>query len=400
MPHLRAAKVGSFNPVVSRVLTNVLRTAPTRNKSIANPILIRYSQPTPFTGVHPLHRLLRCAFLPLALCINLLPAQNLKPATEDMRKNLSEATHAADLESAGTLPFHLAASFETYDYLGKPDGTGTLTEDWLSPLTYRRTLTYRGATSTRTATNGTIHYQDSGFKGSFPERRIIQALFQPGPDQERLDQAAFSSSDLKLGKIVLNCLSVSPSGITEKNSPSEKAPTAFCLSQNPPLIRTVLDPYGVDVVYNSLLSFSRHTLAKEVRLSHNGLNRAVLHVTDFAPAPILKESDFFLEGATGTATDEISLPPAIAAGHILVKKPPSYPDGAKWKHISGDVILAAIIDKEGNVANLEVISSPDPSLTTATVNAVKQWRYTPYLINGESVQIDTTITVNYSFSSR
>jgi protein TonB len=54
-----------------------------------------------------------------------------------------------------------------------------------------------------------------------------------------------------------------------------------------------------------------------------------------------------------------------------------------------------IIDKDGVVKNLEVVSG-DPLLVTAAMDAVKQWRYTPTLLNGRAVEVDTTITVTFT----
>ena len=58
-------------------------------------------------------------------------------------------------------------------------------------------------------------------------------------------------------------------------------------------------------------------------------------------------------------------------------------------------MLAAIISKSGNIENLRVISG-HPMLVQSALDAVKQWRYKPYYLNGEPVEVDTTITVNFT----
>jgi periplasmic protein TonB len=73
---------------------------------------------------------------------------------------------------------------------------------------------------------------------------------------------------------------------------------------------------------------------------------------------------------------------------------PEYPNEAKKKHISGDVLLKAIIDREGHVAELTLISG-NSILAESAVKAVKQWRYKPYILNGKPVDIETMITVKY-----
>lgn len=84
----------------------------------------------------------------------------------------------------------------------------------------------------------------------------------------------------------------------------------------------------------------------------------------------------------------------VAEKNILYKVPPRYPVEAKEKHITGDVILSVTIDHRGNVSELKVISG-DPILARAAADAVKQWKYKPYLLNGEPVFIDTTIRITF-----
>jgi len=85
----------------------------------------------------------------------------------------------------------------------------------------------------------------------------------------------------------------------------------------------------------------------------------------------------------------------VMAGNILTKVQPVYPQEAKDAGISGAVVLHAIIGKEGTVESLVVVSGPK-ELQGAALDAVKQWTYRPYLLNGEPTAVNTTITVNFS----
>ena len=77
---------------------------------------------------------------------------------------------------------------------------------------------------------------------------------------------------------------------------------------------------------------------------------------------------------------------------------PQYPQMAKIARVQGPVVLAAVIGKDGAIQNLHVISTASPLLNQAALEAVKQWRYRPYILNGEPVEVDTTITVNFTLS--
>lgn len=71
-----------------------------------------------------------------------------------------------------------------------------------------------------------------------------------------------------------------------------------------------------------------------------------------------------------------------------------YPVRARMEGIQGSVLLRAIIGENGNVCNLRVVSG-DPLLAASAMAAVRQWQYKPYMINGQPVNVDTTITVTF-----
>ncbi len=85
----------------------------------------------------------------------------------------------------------------------------------------------------------------------------------------------------------------------------------------------------------------------------------------------------------------------VMAGSIVTKVQPVYPSDAKSAHITGSVIMHAIIGTDGAISSLEVISGP-AELRDSALEAVRQWIYKPYLLNGVPTEVDTTITVNYS----
>jgi protein TonB len=75
---------------------------------------------------------------------------------------------------------------------------------------------------------------------------------------------------------------------------------------------------------------------------------------------------------------------------------PVYPPIARAAHVQGTVVLHALISKQGTIEQLKVISGP-PMLTASAMDAVQRWRYKPYLLNGDPVEVETTINVNFTF---
>lgn len=87
----------------------------------------------------------------------------------------------------------------------------------------------------------------------------------------------------------------------------------------------------------------------------------------------------------------------VTAASIVTQTRPVYPSLARQARIQGTVVLHAIIDREGKVAQLEVVSG-HPLLVQSALDAVKQWRYKPTRLNGDPVEVDTTIQVTFTMA--
>jgi periplasmic protein TonB len=87
----------------------------------------------------------------------------------------------------------------------------------------------------------------------------------------------------------------------------------------------------------------------------------------------------------------------VTQGLLIRKVQPTYPPLARQARIQGTVLLQAEISREGSIENLRLISG-HPMLAPAAIEAVKQWRYKPYILNGEPVEVETQITVNFTLS--
>ena len=87
----------------------------------------------------------------------------------------------------------------------------------------------------------------------------------------------------------------------------------------------------------------------------------------------------------------------MSEGNLIHKVQPAYPGLARSARIQGAVLLQAIISKDGSIENLRLLSG-HPMLAPAAIEAVKQWRYWPYILNNEPVEVETQITVNFSLA--
>ena len=87
----------------------------------------------------------------------------------------------------------------------------------------------------------------------------------------------------------------------------------------------------------------------------------------------------------------------MSEGDLIRKVQPTYPPMARTARIQGTVVLQAVISTQGTIENLRVVTG-HPLLAPAAVEAVRQWRYRPYILNNDPVEVETQITVNFSLA--
>jgi protein TonB len=122
-----------------------------------------------------------------------------------------------------------------------------------------------------------------------------------------------------------------------------------------------------------------------------------------APAPEVvasNTSDTAISGMLSTApvnvptaaAQTIKLSQGVSQGLLVKRVPPAYPATAKQMHIQGTVQIQANIRKDGGITNVKLLSG-DATLGRAAMDAVRQWKYKPYVLNGEPIDIQTQVTV-------
>jgi TonB family protein len=110
-------------------------------------------------------------------------------------------------------------------------------------------------------------------------------------------------------------------------------------------------------------------------------------------------SDTSLSDAFAPSPSSTHVGANAAAAQLIHQVAPAYPPLAKTAHISGTVVLDALIAKDGTIEQLQVVSGP-PLLLKSAMDAVQQWEYRPTLVNGDPVRVDTTISVVYTLGEK
>jgi TonB family protein len=102
---------------------------------------------------------------------------------------------------------------------------------------------------------------------------------------------------------------------------------------------------------------------------------------------------------SGEPAKRIAVTQGVSEGLLVHKVQPVYPEAARRARVQETVVLKTLIDKDGKIESLEVVSG-HTMLVGAAMDAVKQWQYKPYIYEGQPVKVETTINVNFTLSGR
>ena len=175
-----------------------------------------------------------------------------------------------------------------------------------------------------------------------------------------------------------------------KTKPHTAPPATVADSPAPALApvvtnRAVLPPLEVEVVAGD-----------EHRTIRPGTNSVKVELQP--RTPVTSEQSPSDSGGVADATARVHLSPGMAE---IVSRPvqPNYPLLAKQMKVQGAVVLEALIGRDGNIQDLHILSGP-AILSAAAREAVKQWRFKPYLQSGQAVETEARITVNFTISTQ
>jgi len=294
------------------------------------------------------------------------------------------------LSSMGDRAWYVMADFQTFDADGKPKDKGTFEEWWAGPEKYK--ISY-----TSSDFNQVLYHEGgkslvTGDKGMapLPELMAKKNLFDPLPEETEVQKNEYVEKNFdentKSGKKVeLRCIQEKT-----KYSPAR----SNCFGQDGPYLRVESSGGGLLVVFNNIVKADGHYIAKQINVLNSGLAILNLNVTALEFPTDIADA-MFVPPPSAVAAQVFWGDPSVVAGKKIGGDDPHYPVNAKIDRIQGTVILSARINKAGTIDDLQVVSGPQ-ALRKSSFDAVKTWKYKPYLLNGEPVEVQTQINVIYT----
>jgi TonB family protein len=311
---------------------------------------------------------------------------------DDPRELLQLAASVNGLMGADLKPWHLKATFKLLDETGAVKDEGTFEEIWASTTKFKRTYIGKNFILTEYGTASGVFLRS----GEVPlSEELVTYLYREAVDPLpgiyfRQDSPLELQQRKATNGTVLACVSQK---IGER--------WTWCFDADRPILRfDMSDVENLHVIRNSFSTFQGHTISGDLQFVQNGKSVLSAHIESLEPLGIINEPDFAPSAdAKSIILKKVNVSGAVMQGKLIQNPPPFYPPLAKSQGVQGTVVLKAIIGEDGRVHDVGVVSGPK-ILQQAAIDAVKQWRYKPFLLNGEAVEVETEINIVFSLGGR
>ncbi len=285
---------------------------------------------------------------------------------------------SSDLEMKPNEPFVLKFEYQLYDLEGNPTVKGTVEKVWgqtANPHTIIRSTTLQ-MDDAESADKLMLHHN----RESYLVHQLVSSIVRPLPFSTRRLDFILKRSRRPVNGIDLSCLGIGRAGQEQPRT------QVFCTNVDGELQSIEGDgPFVVE--RSNFIKYRDIKVPADVAITYRDKPAIKAHVTELSALPATDAAAFAAEAP-------------IVPGQPLTQANASYPMGAKLSGASGLVLLTVRVTKDGHVAGVDVISSSNSALSKAAVDAVKKWTYSPYKQNGQPVDAEETVTVDFSLTSR
>lgn len=308
-----------------------------------------------------------------------------------------------DYASSEMKPWHIRYRYRYYDENGQPSPEGQF-DYWWSTGKMSMAAWTRGNQSHIEwhTTDGKELRSITGNDIASMEHRLYLALL---PSFWKMDDSSSSDRELKyfrseyLSKQLACVGSVKSSRDETKADSLESVWPAYCFDDNGPVLVASHENGTITNSYGQVQKFQNRNFPGRIEVSYAGKKRVDAELEDlrevsaddaaFTPSPGATE---YVPQTTKTIVQALPMKPL----HLTHRVDPVYPQSARAAHITGTVVVAATIGKDGRVKDAKIVSSPDVSLSAAALDAVRQWRYEPFTLNGQAYEVNTQIRLEFA----
>ncbi|HEV2352075.1 MAG TPA: energy transducer TonB [Terriglobia bacterium] len=328
----------------------------------------------------------------LAICfLTVLPLRVLE-AKDDLKKHaedlLSKAAETSNIRAKGSPPFQLTAKLR----IQQKDGTFVEAKYlliWESKFKWREEISFPDFNETVASSDDNYWSLPADEYRPFVLSRLIECLdlgimwrINPKPKVTK-------AKEIEQNGVKLICAKTN-----EGNSSSQ-----YCVDSNAGTLASepAFSGFCPNMVneYGDYAAWGNRQFPHSIRVLRDGRLMAEWLVDKLAPEPVPNPSLFAPPAGVKVRHNSNCLGSKIEKAKLILHPTPVYPESAKFRGISGQVQLYAIIGQDGIPHALGVIKSAGPELDAAALDVVRKWRYQPTMCSGNPVEVETMIDVNF-----
>ena len=211
------------------------------------------------------------------------------------------------------------------------------------------------------------------------------------PDERIAQYMSFNVRPNQAGDIKLSCLSLDDKSIYR--APYYLIGRSFCLDTEKPILRiSTSDAESAQFIHSNFQEFQGYIVSGDLNIFQDGKLALTAHLENIEALGTTEETGFTPPPDAIPVPRMITISSGVAQGFLLKHQTPVYPVGASSV---GTVIVWIEIDTGGRVVDAEFLAGP-PELKATSLNCVRKWTYKPYLLNGQPVEVHTTVNMVFS----
>jgi TonB family protein len=303
------------------------------------------------------------------------------------RDRLDALYGLTDLERPGLTPWHMNISFQLYDLYGKPTEKGTIEEWWLKPGLRKIVVTSPSFNEIVPAPAGAP--QPVSSREAVLVYLLLSDIVQPVRQLPGLQSIPVDTVQRKFGQLKAECLEIGNNSKAQIEH-GETRSIGYCLDPSSGQLRLRLSDVAESVVRNRPGHFQHTDVAVDTSITYHDRPAIFGHINT------LESIDPSSVSITVATASHVQIVPNLAlASNLIHKVSATYPKLVGDRRRSGPVVLAVRISISGDVTAAEVIATPDPAFSNAAVNAVRQWKYQPYDVDGKLAEVTSLVTINF-----
>jgi protein TonB len=330
------------------------------------------------------------------------------------------ASRSNGLTAPDIQPWHLKVAFKLFDAQGNLKSEGVIEEFWVNPTKNKATYTSGSESLTKFETDKGTYTVGGGGQETVSAFKAQRALIEPLPSPQTVSVNKYVSQQPDTGPIRAPCVQQQEADL------SFSGPT-WCFDPEADELRVIANGSSEDVLLTNSVIFQGRTIAGDVKFSDGELKNiqtdspafsahlvmieplTTIDDEAFVPPPGARSASIALPMKLASDSPDTSNPAptpskvnisgGLAQGMLIHTAPVEYPPGAKAAGITGTVVLKAVIDTDGRIKELSVISGP-AMLQQAAADSLRQWRYKPYLLNGKPVSVSTTVNIAFTLGKK